>query len=158
MTHGKLEFIHGHGWHDEHGKVYQEQGMLDSPDYLVIGYRDRGIPSEDTTVTSCSDGYHVLGSYHRHPFRDRENAWRYLYALREFHSLGAHNWPLRPSRAFPGEKALSCPNCHSTDVTLSVRYPFHGSGPGGIGRLGDRGTMQTARCNGCGHCAESERP
>lgn len=57
--------------------------------------------------------------------------------------LGAHGWPLVPSKTFPGEDTLSCPDCGRTDIKLSVIY-----GPGG--RLGDPGAVNTITCGVCG--------
>jgi hypothetical protein len=57
---------------------------------------------------------------------------------------GAHGWPLAPSKHFPGELTLACPQCHSTDIMMTVAY-----GPGG--RLGDPGATDIVACQTCGH-------
>jgi hypothetical protein len=63
---------------------------------------------------------------------------------------GAQGWPLVPSTHFPGELTLGCPQCGSTDITMSVQYPVRGTGPMGRGRLGDPGSREYNRCNSCG--------
>ncbi len=60
-------------------------------------------------------------------------------------------WPLAPSTRFPGERTLACPKCHSTDVTMTCRYPVYGTGPNRRGRLGDRGSREVNICNACNH-------
>ena len=68
---------------------------------------------------------------------------------------GAHGWPLAPSQRFPGELTLACPACGSLDVTLGTRYPVHGTGPLGRGRLGDPGATEYSSCAVCGQRSES---
>lgn len=63
-------------------------------------------------------------------------------------TTGKHGWPLVPSTRFPGETTLACPQCASTDITLTGAY-----GPGG--RLGDPGGHEITRCNACRHQALS---
>jgi hypothetical protein len=72
-------------------------------------------------------------------------------------TTGKHGWPLVPSPHFPGEQTLACPKCGSTDLTLTVEYPFNGTGPGGRGRLGDYGARDKTICRGCGETARSMR-
>lgn len=60
-------------------------------------------------------------------------------------------WPIdTPSKAFPNELTISCPNCRSTDITLTGEPIGRGSGVGGAYRLGDR-YRGVAVCNGCGN-------
>lgn len=68
---------------------------------------------------------------------------------------GAHGWPLVPSKHFPGEKTLACPECGSTDVMLTTQYGSPGTGPGGRGRLGDPGSKDVAICQNCKHRSAS---
>jgi len=68
---------------------------------------------------------------------------------------GKHGWPLVASERFPGEQTLACPKCGSTRITMTVEYPFVGSGPGGRGRLSDVGTRDKTICEACGHTARA---
>lgn len=63
---------------------------------------------------------------------------------------GRGGWPLVPSDRFPGETCLACPRCGSRNVVLSCVYGYPGTGPGGRGRLGDRGGAETNTCQDCG--------
>jgi hypothetical protein len=65
--------------------------------------------------------------------------------------MGAHGWPLVPSKAFPGELTLACPKCGGTEILLTGSYGFPGTGPNGRGRLGDRGGLDVIRCETCKH-------
>ena len=74
----------------------------------------------------------------------------------EMNVTGKHGWPLVPSTRFPGERTLACPDCSSTNITLTVEYPAYGSGPCGRGRLGDYGARNKTICNGCGKTAYAQ--
>lgn len=79
-----MEYIQGYGylWSDN-SKVWQEDQVL--PSGLPIGHTDYGIPwaysaSEIHVTTDGTGGYWVmdrLSSYHKHPWRNADNAERY---------------------------------------------------------------------------------
>lgn len=59
-------------------------------------------------------------------------------------------WPLKPSKRWPGENALTCPFCRSQDIVLTTIPGGRGTGPMGRWRMGDSGGTSVAKCNGCG--------
>jgi len=65
---------------------------------------------------------------------------------------GAHGWPRAfiKDGPFKGELGLSCPTCGSQNWKMGTRYPAHGTGSNGRGRLGDPGATEYIHCNGCG--------
>jgi len=69
-------------------------------------------------------------------------------------STTLYGWPLVPSTNWPGETAVACPKCLSTNVTLTVRYGRNVSGYNRPGRLGDPGGCSLAICNDCGEKKE----
>jgi hypothetical protein len=64
-------------------------------------------------------------------------------------ATGRGGWPLVPSKRWAREMTIACPTCGSTNVRFSCRYPARGTGQGGVGRLGDPGTMETNECLDC---------
>jgi DNA-directed RNA polymerase subunit RPC12/RpoP len=63
---------------------------------------------------------------------------------------GALGWPLVPSKAFPGEQTLACPQCGSTHITLFSVPAGSGSGYHGAHRFGDN-YRSAIRCEQCKH-------
>lgn len=62
---------------------------------------------------------------------------------------GANGWPL--IKGTDSEMHLHCPKCSARSVTMGTQWPVYGTGPGGRGRMGDPGAMETIKCNACGH-------
>jgi len=66
---------------------------------------------------------------------------------------------LTPSKHFPGELSLECPECFSKNVIMTVEPKGLGTGPGRSFRMGDP-CWQIDICESCGatrHRAEGER-
>lgn len=61
---------------------------------------------------------------------------------------GLLGWPLVPSKRFPGELTLACPQCLSTNVTMTLAPGGRGTGPGGQWRMGDP-SRDLNRCEDC---------
>ena len=66
---------------------------------------------------------------------------------------GAFGWPRAfiTSGPFKGELGLACPKCGAQHWSMGTRYPVHGTGSRGQGRLGDPGAREYIVCIDCGH-------
>lgn len=96
------------------------------------------------------------------PF-DRNNPMPLTPAFHAAHpehsgKAGALGWPLVPSRTYPGESTLACPDCGSRDVALTVLPGARGTGPGGRWRMSDGGGKDLNECNACGYRATDAGP
>ncbi len=68
--------------------------------------------------------------------------------------VAAFPWPLAESKVYPGEYALACPKCGSTDIMMTIRPGARGTGPGGRARMDDPGNQGVNACVTCEHTSD----
>lgn len=69
----------------------------------------------------------------------------------EYKKVTVYGWGMVPIKDGPykGEFTPCCPKCHDTFIRIATRYPAHGTGSRGQGRLGDPGSVTVITCMTC---------